>query len=169
MGRGGRRRTRAPVRARSVRRDAGQRLEPGGRPRGNAPGRVVQKGPRDGREAAQARAKEQMNALLSRDPRGSVELRKQSSLAWDRAVTLSRIDDAYARGEYEQVVELIDALNKKLNISKGETSPDGQYTIIPSECLGACDRAPVCIVGEKVVGPVKADELNKILDEASHA
>jgi len=65
--------------------------------------------------------------------------------------------------------ELIDALNKKLNISKGETSPDGQYTIIPSECLGACDRAPVCIVGEKVVGPVKADELNKILDEASHA
>ncbi|HQH73802.1 MAG TPA: hypothetical protein PK360_17130, partial [bacterium] len=61
-------------------------------------------------KAAQARAKEQMNALLSRDPRGSVELRKQSSLAWDRAVTLSRIDDAYARGEYDVVIKLVDAL-----------------------------------------------------------
>lgn len=63
---------------------------------------------------------------------------------------------------------LLDALHSKLDIQNGETSPDGEYTIIPSECLGACDRAPVCIVGEKVVGPVKADELNKIFDEASH-
>lgn len=65
--------------------------------------------------------------------------------------------------------ELLDALHNKLNLTDSETSSDGQYTIIPSECLGACDRAPVCIVGEKVVGPVKADELNKIFDEASHA
>lgn len=64
---------------------------------------------------------------------------------------------------------LLDALQHKLNITNGETSPDGEYTIIPSECLGACDKAPVCIVGEKVVGPVKADELKKIFDEASHA
>lgn len=64
---------------------------------------------------------------------------------------------------------LLDALHHKLNITNGETSPDGEYTIIPSECLGACDKAPVCIVGEKVVGPVKADELKKIFDEASHA
>lgn len=65
--------------------------------------------------------------------------------------------------------ELISALNQKLNLNDKETTSDGLYTIIPSECLGACDKAPVCIVGEKVVGPVKSDELNKIFDEASHA
>lgn len=53
--------------------------------------------------------------------------------------------------------DLVEALKKR-----------GKGTVIPSECLGACDRAPVCIVGETVVGPVKSDELNKI-DEASHA
>lgn len=65
--------------------------------------------------------------------------------------------------------ELLLAIDKRLNLHHSETSADGLYTIIPSECLGACDRAPVCIVGEKVVGPVKEGELNKLFDEALNA
>ncbi len=61
-------------------------------------------------KAAQARARQQLTAHLGQDPRASVELRKQSPSAWDRAVTLSRIDDAYARGLYDQVVEMMDTL-----------------------------------------------------------
>ena len=54
----------------------------------------------------------------------------------------------------------------KLNIKPGETTADGQFTVIPSECLAACDRAPMMIVDDKVVGPVHENALEKILEEA---
>ena len=39
--------------------------------------------------------------------------------------------------------ELLEALCRKLNISPGETTADGEITVIPSECLAACDKAPM--------------------------
>lgn len=54
---------------------------------------------------------------------------------------------------------LIDALCKKLKTAPHEVSENGQYSIIPSECLGACDKAPMMIIGEKVVGPVSKEDL----------
>lgn len=57
---------------------------------------------------------------------------------------------------------LIEAICKKLNITSNETSDDGKYTLIRSECLGACDKAPMMIVGEKVVGPVKEGDLGEL-------
>ncbi len=43
---------------------------------------------------------------------------------------------------------------------------DKDVTVIASECLGACDRAPMMLVDEKVVGPVTVDDLDGILQEA---
>jgi NADH-quinone oxidoreductase subunit E len=63
--------------------------------------------------------------------------------------------------------ELIAELCKKLDISPGETSKDGEFTVIPSECLGACDLAPMMIVDEEVVGPIYLEELDNILQKAS--
>lgn len=57
-------------------------------------------------------------------------------------------------------------LCQRLNIAPGETTSDGQYTVIASECLAACDRAPMMIVDDKVVGPVKENDIDRILDEA---
>lgn len=65
--------------------------------------------------------------------------------------------------------ELLNGLCQKLRVKPGETTEDGQYTIIPSECLAACDRAPMMLVDEKVVGPVKMEDLDSILKEADHA
>ncbi len=56
----------------------------------------------------------------------------------------------------------------KLGIKPGETTTDGEFTIIASECLGACDRAPMMLVDEKVVGPVKDSDLDAILAEAKN-
>jgi NADH-quinone oxidoreductase E subunit len=39
-------------------------------------------------------------------------------------------------------------LSKKLGIKPGETTPDGEFTLIEVECLGACDRAPVVMVND---------------------
>lgn len=62
--------------------------------------------------------------------------------------------------------QLLENLCHKLKIKPGGTTADGEFTVVPSECLAACDRAPMMIVDEKVVGPVKEQELDAILTEA---
>lgn len=57
---------------------------------------------------------------------------------------------------------------EKLKCKPHETTTDGEFTIIPSECLGACDLAPVMIVDDKVVGPVKEEDIDKILNDAKN-
>jgi len=38
-------------------------------------------------------------------------------------------------------------ISAELGIDYGETSADGEFTLIPVPCLGDCDRAPVMMVG----------------------
>lgn len=54
----------------------------------------------------------------------------------------------------------------RLNIKPGETTADGEFTVIPSECLAACDLAPMMLVDEEVVGHIKENDLDRILSEA---
>ncbi len=55
--------------------------------------------------------------------------------------------------------QIIECLTHKLKDNK-------EITLVESECLGACDRAPMMIVNEKVVGPVAIDDLDRIIKEA---
>lgn len=61
---------------------------------------------------------------------------------------------------------LLEKLCQKLKVSPGEISEDGEFTVIASECLAACDRAPMMLVDDEVIGPVQESQLDKILDEA---
>lgn len=61
---------------------------------------------------------------------------------------------------------LLSRLCERLKVKPGETTEDGEFTVIASECLAACDRAPMMIVDDKVVGPIKEEDVDKILDEA---
>jgi NADH-quinone oxidoreductase subunit E len=45
----------------------------------------------------------------------------------------------------ERVTE---ALCHTLGVKPGETTKDGEFTVIEVECLGACDRAPVVMVND---------------------
>jgi NADH-quinone oxidoreductase subunit E len=45
----------------------------------------------------------------------------------------------------ERVTE---ALCDTLGVKPGQTTPDGEFTVIEVECLGACDRAPVVMVND---------------------
>ena len=36
----------------------------------------------------------------------------------------------------------------KLGVGLGQTTPDGEFTVLEVECLGACDRAPVVMVND---------------------
>jgi NADH-quinone oxidoreductase subunit E len=62
--------------------------------------------------------------------------------------------------------QIIDSLCSKLQVKPKEMTADGEFTIIPSECLGACDRAPMMLVDEKIVGPVHEADLDQILTRA---
>lgn len=62
--------------------------------------------------------------------------------------------------------ELLETLCQKLKVNVGETSEDGEFTVIASECLAACDRAPMMLVDDKVVGPISETDLDHILSEA---
>ncbi len=62
--------------------------------------------------------------------------------------------------------ELMAALCQKLRVPPGGTTADGEFTVIPSECLASCDLAPMMLVDDKVVGPVKPEDLEKILETA---
>jgi NADH-quinone oxidoreductase E subunit len=42
--------------------------------------------------------------------------------------------------------EIVDACEKRLGISIGESTADGQFTLREVECLGACVNAPMCQV-----------------------
>ncbi|MEQ8516135.1 MAG: NADH-quinone oxidoreductase subunit NuoE [Chromatocurvus sp.] len=44
--------------------------------------------------------------------------------------------------------KLRESIITQLGIGLGETTPDNRYTLLPVTCLGACDRAPVMMVGE---------------------
>jgi NADH-quinone oxidoreductase subunit E len=62
--------------------------------------------------------------------------------------------------------ELGEALCKKLKTSPGNMTDDGEFTVILSECLAACDRAPMLLVDDEVIGPVKKEDLDAILEKA---
>ena len=60
---------------------------------------------------------------------------------------------------------IIEALTGILGIGKGETTPDGLFTVEEAECLGICDVAPAMMVNRTVYGKLTHESLKVILDE----
>jgi NADH-quinone oxidoreductase subunit E len=54
-------------------------------------------------------------------------------------------------------------LREKLGIKFGETTPDGQFTLLPNPCLGTCDHAPALMVDDKLYQDVTPEQLDQIL------
>ncbi len=63
---------------------------------------------------------------------------------------------------------LLQKICRRLQIKPGETTADGEFTVIPSECLAACDKAPMLLADDKVYGPVKEEEIDAILKETKN-
>jgi NADH-quinone oxidoreductase subunit E len=56
---------------------------------------------------------------------------------------------------------------KRIGAGPGETTAGDEYTFIPVPCLGACDRAPVMMVGDELHQDLDADKIDEILPELS--
>lgn len=57
-----------------------------------------------------------------------------------------------------------EALSAKLGIGFGETTPDGNFTLLPVPCLGDCDKAPVMMVGDEMHRRLTVDGIGALLD-----
>lgn len=61
---------------------------------------------------------------------------------------------------------LLENVCQKLQVKPGCTTADGEFTVIPSECLAACDRAPVMLIDKEIKGPLQPEDLHEVLTEA---
>jgi len=53
----------------------------------------------------------------------------------------------------------------KLGIHPGQTTSDGEFTVIEVECLGACDRAPVVMVNDDWHERLAPEQAGAFVDE----
>jgi NADH-quinone oxidoreductase subunit E len=59
---------------------------------------------------------------------------------------------------------LLEHLQSRLGIGLGETTSDGLFTLLPANCLGACDRAPVMMVDEDLHVQLTPEKVDRILE-----
>jgi len=58
---------------------------------------------------------------------------------------------------------IIASIEKELGIAPGETSPDGRFTFLLTNCIGACDQAPAMLVNDALYGNLTPGKIRKIL------
>lgn len=61
----------------------------------------------------------------------------------------------------ERIVEI---LKGRYNLEPGGTSPDGRFSLIIMECIGACDMAPAMLVGKDLYGGLDENNIFEILE-----
>ena len=61
--------------------------------------------------------------------------------------------------------KLTQYLEGKLGIHAGETTPDGKFTLLEAECLGACGYAPMMMVGPYFYENLTRAKVDRILEE----
>lgn len=59
--------------------------------------------------------------------------------------------------------QLRDKLQEKLGVPLGGTSGDGRFTLIPIQCLGACDHAPTLMIGDDLHHDVAPEQVEGLL------
>ena len=61
--------------------------------------------------------------------------------------------------------EVIRALESRLGVERGKTTPDGRFTLVPFECLGLCEMAPCALAGERRFGNLTPETATRIPEE----
>ena len=60
--------------------------------------------------------------------------------------------------------KLYDYISGKLNISFGETTSDGRFTLLPVSCLGDCDHAPAIMINNDHFNKLTVEKIDELLD-----
>ncbi|HFI9576746.1 TPA: NADH-quinone oxidoreductase subunit NuoE [Yersinia enterocolitica] len=57
------------------------------------------------------------------------------------------------------------AISKKLSIQPGQTTFDGRFTLLPTCCLGNCDRGPTMMIDDDTHSYLKPEDIEKLLEQ----
>ncbi|MGA0287202.1 MAG: NAD(P)H-dependent oxidoreductase subunit E [Phycisphaerales bacterium] len=60
---------------------------------------------------------------------------------------------------------ILDHLRGKLDLEVGETSDDGEFTLLAMECLGSCDTAPVALFDETLHEGLTIDAIDRLIEK----
>jgi NADH-quinone oxidoreductase subunit E len=60
---------------------------------------------------------------------------------------------------------LLEHLQRRLGVGLGGTTPDGQFTLLPAGCLGACDAGPAMMIDGKLYETLTPERADQILAE----
>jgi NADH-quinone oxidoreductase E subunit len=60
---------------------------------------------------------------------------------------------------------LVNHFEQRLGIKRGETTANGDYTLLCVECLASCDTAPVIQINDEFVNHVTFDMADALIDE----
>lgn len=55
-------------------------------------------------------------------------------------------------------------LEQRLGIGPGQTTEDGLFTLLPTACLGACDRGPAMLIDEELFLDLTAAKIDEVLE-----
>lgn len=58
---------------------------------------------------------------------------------------------------------LVEEIKKDINIDVGQTTPDRNFSLVETRCIGACGLAPVMTIDGDVYGKLEAKEVKDIL------
>ena len=59
----------------------------------------------------------------------------------------------------------LEHLEHKLGIAPGQTTQDGLFSLEESQCLAACDQAPLMLVNEDLHERVSLDHIDKFIED----
>lgn len=76
-------------------------------------------------------------------------------------IWLCRNISCYLRG----YPEIKAHLEKLLGIHEGETTPDGMFTLLSNECLGACEGAPMMQVDDRYEMNLTPEKVSQIISD----
>jgi NADH-quinone oxidoreductase subunit E len=62
--------------------------------------------------------------------------------------------------------EITHCLEKKLGVHCGETTTDGEFTLLKAECLAACASGPMIQLNDRYYENLTPEKLDEIIDEA---
>lgn len=58
---------------------------------------------------------------------------------------------------------IIESVQKVLGILPNETTPDGRFSFVLANCIGACDKSPAMLVNDDVHGHLTPNKIAEIL------
>ena len=60
--------------------------------------------------------------------------------------------------------EIIEHIKERLGVDFDETTEDGSVTLLSSECLAACDQAPVMMINDDLHGRLTPERVDELMD-----